>query len=103
MKKNSIILLAEDFGFGPVTTLIEIAKEIKRRDKDIELIFIGPKFCINKIKSEGLCDKYVDIRYMPEEIEKNIDLFKNANKILAVETTDILIYLINNYVFIFNY
>ncbi|MBQ7240097.1 MAG: hypothetical protein IJS56_01525 [Bacilli bacterium] len=97
MKKNSIILLAEDFGFGPVTTLIEIAKEIKRRDKDIELIFIGPKFCINKIKSEGLCDKYVDIRYMPEEIEKNIDLFKNANKILAVETTDILIYLINNY------
>lgn len=95
MKNKKYILLADAFGYGPITTLINISKELKK--KKIEQIFIGPKFCLKKIKKENLCDEYIEMNYNLEEIEKNINYFKDADKIIAVETTDILIYLIKKY------
>lgn len=95
MNKKTYVLLADAFGYGPITTLIGIAKELKKQD--VNLIFVGPKFCLEKIKKEHICKKHICMKYIDKEIEKNINYFLKADKIIAVETTDILIYLINHY------
>ena len=95
MNKKTYVLLADAFGYGPITTLIGIAKELKKQD--VNLMFVGPKFCLEKIKKENICEKYVYMNYTDKEIEKNISYFLKADKIIAVETTDILIHLINHY------
>ncbi len=97
MNKETYILLADAFGYGPITTLINISYELKKRE--VKLIFVGPEFCLNKIKKEKCCDEYICMDYSEENIDKNINIFKSASKIIAVETTDILIYLINKYKF----
>lgn len=95
MKNKKYILLADAFGYGPITTLINVSKELKKYN--VKQVFIGPNFCLEKIKLENLCDEYIEMNYTEEEIDKNIDYFKDADKIIAVETTDILIYLIKKY------
>ena len=50
MKNKEYILLADAFGYGPITTLINISKELKK--KNVKQIFIGPKFCLEKIKNK---------------------------------------------------
>ena len=95
MNNKTYVLLADAFGYGPITTLINVAKELKKQN--IKLVFIGPLFCIEKIEKENICDEYIHCDYSCNSVDKNIYYFKSADKIIAVETTDILIYLINKY------
>lgn len=94
--KNSIVFLADAFGYGPITTLCLIAEQIKKNVNN-KLIFVGPKMCVEYATKLQIFDEFIEIEYTEEYIEQNICLFKNASKIIAVETTDILIYLITKY------
>ena len=93
---NNYIFLADAFGYGPITTSCLIAKKLKEKSKN-KFIFIGPSYCIEKAKKENVFDEYIECTYEQKEIEKYIEYFIKAKKIIATETTDILIYLINNY------
>lgn len=93
---NNIVFLADAFGYGPITTLCLIAEQIKKNVNN-KLVFVGPKMCVEYATKLQIFDEFIDGEYTEENIEKNISIFKNAYKIIAVETTDILIYLINKY------
>ncbi len=82
MKNKTYVLLADAFGYGPITTLINLAEELKKQD--IKLVFIGPQFCVEKIKKEYVCDDYILCDYSNESIDNNINYFKTADKIIAV-------------------
>ena len=96
MKKNSFVFLTENFGYGPITTLCLIAEYLRNKVSN-EFVFMGPKECAEKAKNTGLFDKIIEMNYSQSNIVKNKDIFTKAEKIIAVETTDILIFLINNY------
>ncbi len=95
--KNTYLFLAEAFGYGPIVTACNLAKKIKHKKK-CRLIFAGPIFCVNVAKKFRVFDEIIICNsYNEENIEKNIRIFKEATGIIATETTDILIYLINKY------
>lgn len=96
MKENNIIFLADAFGYGPITTLLLIAEQLRKKT-NAKFIFIGPKLCVNYLNKSNIFDQIIEAEYTEDLIRKHKKTFINALKIIAVETTDILISLINNF------
>lgn len=96
MENNNYVFLADAFGYGPITTLCQIVIELKKQLKG-NYIFTGPKMCISQAKKYNIFHEFIEMNYTNNEIDQNKEVFLSANKIIAVETTDILIYLINHY------
>lgn len=95
--KTTYVFLADAFGYGPVVTACNLADKLKK-SKECKLIFIGPMFCTDMAMKYEVFDEIIVCKsYNPEDIEKHIELLKSATGVIATETTDILIYLINKY------
>ena len=95
MKKNKILILADAFGYGPINTAIHLVTKMNKNK--YEFIFIGPKLCIEKANKENVFDKLIAYDYDIKKFNKYKKYFLTADKIISVETTDILIFLINKY------
>ena len=93
MKNKKFVLLADAFGYGPITTLINVSKELKKRG--VKQTFIGPKLCLDKIKKEDLCTEYIEINYEPLEIEEVLLAFLINNQFEVTLLFEFVIFVLN--------
>lgn len=93
-----ILFLTENFGNGPVTTLCEIANKIKKNYCDVSLLFLGNGESAKICKKTYIFDNiYVIESYRKDKLKNFENLILSVDKIVAVETTDVLVNLINMY------
>ena len=52
-----VLVSAESFGYGPITTCLNIVKELKKYD-DVTLDFIGSGIALEQAKMSNYFDKY---------------------------------------------
>ena len=84
-----ILVSAESFGYGPITTGLNIVKELKRYN-DIKLDFIGSGIAMEQAKMSGyfenyyLCDTY---DFM--SLEKSKSIFEKYHIFLYFPTVSI--------------
>lgn len=93
-----ILFLTENFGYGPVSTMCEIVKKFKELYSNLEYIFWGNLHTAEICKKSNLFDNVlITDSYSREQIEQNKKLLMSADKIVAVETTDVIVNLVNLY------
>lgn len=91
-----ILFLTENFGYGPVSTMCEIVTQFKKLYPNNEYIFWGNPNTAEICKKANLFDNIIiSDSYSRERINECKELLLSADKIVAIETTDILINLIN--------
>jgi len=93
-----ILFLTENFGYGPVSTMCEVVKKFKELYPNFECFFWGNSHTAQICQKSNLFDDVlVANSYSSELIEQNKELIMNVDKIVAVETTDVIINLRNMY------
>lgn len=93
-----ILFLTENFGYGPVSTMCEILKKFKELYPNFEFVFWGNSQTAEICQKSNLFDSVlVADSYLKESIEQNKEIIMNADKIVAVETTDVIVNLISMY------
>ena len=90
-----ILFLTENFGYGPVSTMCEIVKYFKKLYPNNEYIFWGNSHTAEICKEANLFDDVIISSYSREIINEYKELVLSADKIVAIETTDVLVNLIN--------
>lgn len=74
-----ILVSAESFGYGPISTCLEVVKELKKHE-DVILDFIGSGISLEQAKMSGYFDKfYVCDTFDLESLKKHEDVFKEYN------------------------
>lgn len=91
-----ILVSAESFGYGPITTGLNIVKEIKK-SSNINLDFIGSGIALEQAEMSGLFDKiYICDTYNFKDLEKNIEIFKAYEVLLSSENVNGAIFALKN-------
>lgn len=93
-----ILFLTENFGYGPVSTMCVIVKKFKELYPDFEFVFWGNSHTSEICQKSNLFNNVLVVNsYSRELIEQKKDFIMEMDKIVAVETTDIIVNLINMY------
>lgn len=83
-----ILVSAESFGYGPITTGLNVLQELKKYP-NIELDFIGSGIALEQAKLSELFDNYYLCNtYDFNDLNKNIDIFKRYNVFLSSENVN---------------
>ncbi|MBQ3297700.1 MAG: hypothetical protein IJG97_02720 [Bacilli bacterium] len=80
-----ILVSAETFGYGPISTCLSVARELKKY-KDVTLDFIGEGIAMEQAKLSGLFDNYYQCNVFDNDsLEKEKKLFKTYDIFLSSE------------------
>ncbi len=91
-----ILVSAESFGYGPITTGLNVVKELKKYD-NVTLDFIGSGIALEQAKLSGYFDKfYLCDTYDFDSLYKNINIFKSYNIFLSAENVNGAIFALKN-------
>jgi len=91
-----ILVSAESFGYGPITTGLNIVKELKNHS-NLKLDFIGSGIALEQAKMSGFFDKlYICDTFDNKDLEKNIDIFKKYDMLLSSENVNGAIFALKN-------
>lgn len=78
--KKSIVLQAEDFGFGPTSIAISILENLKLKDiSEYEIVFVGTGVAMQLAKMSTLFNRYVNLDFY--DVEKARDKFYLLGKV----------------------
>lgn len=83
-----VLMSAESFGYGPITTGCNIASHLKKYD-DVSLDFIGSGIALEQAKMSKLFDNFIvcDTNDF-NDLEKNIDTISQYNIFLSSENVN---------------
>ena len=91
-----ILVSAESFGYGPITTGLNVVKELKNYP-NLKLDFIGSGIALEQAKMSGFFDKlYICDTFDNKDLEKNIDIFKKYDILLSSENVNGAIFALEN-------
>lgn len=83
-----ILVSAESFGYGPITTGLNIVKELKKYS-DVHLDFIGSGIALEQARMSGYFDSYyVCDTYDMNSLEKNKEIFEKYTIYLSSENVN---------------
>lgn len=83
-----ILVSAESFGYGPITTGLNIVKELKKYS-DVHLDFIGSGIALEQARMSGYFDSYyVCDTYDMKSLEKNKEIFEKNTIYLSSENVN---------------
>ena len=89
-----VLVMAEPFGYGPVATAINVAKELK--DK-VDMDFVGSGIAIEQALMSGLFNNCINCDLNDnKELEKYLNKFKEYDAILSSDTLNGTIFMVNN-------
>ena len=91
-----VLVSAESFGYGPITTCLNIVKELKKYD-DVTLDFIGSGIALEQAKMSNYFDKYyICDTFDSNDLEIKKDVFKQYNVYLSSENVNGAIFALEN-------
>lgn len=91
-----ILVSAESFGYGPITTGLNVVKELKNHP-NLKLDFIGSGIALEQAEMSGFFDKlYICDTFDNKDLEKNIDIFKKYDILLSSENVNGAIFALKN-------
>lgn len=71
-----VLVSAESFGYGPISTCLDVVKELKKFD-DVSLDFIGSGISLEQAKLSKYFDKFYECdTYDKEDLKKFADVYK---------------------------
>ncbi len=83
MKK--VLVSAEMFGYGPITTALNVIKEFKEK-RDIEFDFIGNGIALEQAQMSGIFKNYyVCNNYDKQDLDRNKDTFSLYDAMISSE------------------
>ncbi len=91
----NILVSAESFGYGPITTCLSVIKELKKYD-DVTVDFIGSGISLEQAKLSGFFNKFYECdTYDFESLKKFENVFKKYNILFSSENVNGAIYGLN--------
>lgn len=91
-----ILVSAESFGYGPITTGLNVVKELKKYD-DVVLDFIGSGIALEQAKISGYFNNYyICDTYDMNSLNDNKEIFKNYDVYLSSENVNGAIFALQN-------
>lgn len=91
-----ILVSAESFGYGPITTGLNVVKELKKYDNVI-LDFIGSGIALEQAKISGYFNNYyICDTYDMNSLNENKDIFENYDIYLSSENVNGAIFALEN-------
>lgn len=91
-----ILVSAESFGYGPITTGLNVVKELKKYDNVI-LDFIGSGIALEQAKISGYFDNfYICDTYDMNSLKESKEIFENYDIYLSSENVNGAIFALEN-------
>ena len=91
-----ILVSAESFGYGPITTGLNVVKELKKYN-DVVLDFIGSGIALEQAKISGYFNKYyICDTYDMKSLNDNKEIFENYDIFLSSENVNGAIFALEN-------
>ena len=91
-----ILVSAESFGYGPITTGLNVVKELIKFP-NVKVDFIGSGIALEQAKISGYFDKYyICDTFDFKDLERNIEVFKSYDLYLSSENVNGAIFALQN-------